>query len=118
MTQPWEGSTGKVCEKICKRFYVISPSRFKSKLTVDGGESIATEEATTFSKTVMEVHVGISVLLCNTEVYEIYNGGILTGADKDIAGFDILMNEVVQVYVLQSLELQTELKREKKGVEN
>jgi hypothetical protein len=42
----------------------------------------------------VEVRRRISVLLGNTEVYEIYSAGIATSADEDIGGLDIPMNEV------------------------
>ena len=55
----------------------------------------------------MAVCRGISVQFGNTEVDEINNGGLLTGANKDITGLDIPMNEAVGVDVLQSTKLPT-----------
>ena len=55
----------------------------------------------------MVVHRGIPVKCHNTEVNNIYGGGLLTSANEDVAGLDIPMNEAVRVDVLQSTKLHT-----------
>ena len=55
----------------------------------------------------MAVCRGIPVQFCNTEVNEVYNGGLLTSANENITGLDITMNEAAGVDVLQLIKLQT-----------
>ena len=55
----------------------------------------------------MAVCRGIPVQFRNTEVDEVYNGGLLTSANENITGLDIMMNEAAGVDVLQSIKLQT-----------
>ena len=47
----------------------------------------------------------IPVQFRNTKVDEIYEGGMLTSANENVAGLDIPMNEAVGVNVLQSTKL-------------
>ena len=55
----------------------------------------------------MAVCRGIPVQFRDTEVDEIYNGGLLTSANENITGLDITMNVAAGMDVLQSIKLQT-----------
>ena len=74
-------------------------------MAVNGCEQKGTNGTTASSMWDVNVHFGVSECLQQTEIDNVYNVSMIIEAHKHVAWFDILVNDVLRVKVLQPSDL-------------
>ena len=74
-------------------------------MTIDRCKDGGSNEAKTHFEWNVCVCIGIPIFFRESEIDEVYNVGMLSETHDDVARFEIAMNEVARMYVLQATEL-------------
>ena len=74
-------------------------------MAVNGCEQKGSNGATASSMWDVNVRFGVSECLRQTEIDNVYNVSMIIEADKHVAWFDISMNDISRVKVLQLSDL-------------
>ena len=74
-------------------------------MTVDRCEGHGSNEAKTFFEWDVQVCIGILVFFRQPKIDDVYNMGAPSNTHNNIARFEITVNEVVRMDVLQATEL-------------
>ena len=74
-------------------------------MTIDRCKGSGSNEAKTCVEWNVRVCIGVPIFFREPEIDEVYSVGVLSGTHNDVARFDIAMNEVARMYVLQATEL-------------
>jgi hypothetical protein len=76
-------------------------------VTIDRCKGGGSNEAKTLVEWNVCVRIGIPKFFREPEIDEVYNIGVLSETHNDVARFEIAVNEVARMYVLQTMELGT-----------
>ncbi len=74
-------------------------------MTIDRCKGSGSNEAKTLVEWNMRVCIGIPKFFREPEINEVYNVGMPSETHNDVARFEIAVNEVARMYVLQAMEL-------------
>ena len=74
-------------------------------MTIDRCKGGASNEAKTCVEWNVRVCIGIPIFFREPEIDEVYNVGLLSETHNDVARFEIAVNKVARMYVLQAMEL-------------
>ena len=74
-------------------------------MAVNGYEQKGSNGTLASSMWDVNVHFGVSECLRQTEIDNVYNVSMIVEANKHVAWFDISMNDILRVKVLQPLDL-------------
>jgi len=101
-TLPREGAAEEVHEDVSERFEVIAASLFNTQMSVDGGVASGTSQVLVLSVGNVKVGLRVPVLLGKTEVDDIDLISALADSHQKVVGFDVTVNEVAGMNVLDA----------------
>jgi hypothetical protein len=92
----------KIYENICKGLQIVATRLFNTLVVVDRDIWRSSSRGTVLFIWDMEVSLGIPVLLCEAEVNNIDLVIMIAYAHQKIGGFDVAMDEVTRVDMLDT----------------
>lgn len=99
---PGEGATAKVEHDVAERLHVVTAGLLDTQVGVDGGIAGGTSKVLVLTVRDVEVRLGVSVLLGETEINYIDLVTTLANAHQEVIGLDISVDEALCVDVLDS----------------
>lgn len=99
---PGERATAEVEHDIAERLHVVTSRLLDTQVSVDGGITGSTGQVLVLSVRNVEVSLGVSVLLGQTEIDNVDLVATLANAHEEVVGLDISVNEGLGMDVLDS----------------
>mmetsp|Transcript_91013 Transcript_91013/g.257707 ORF Transcript_91013/g.257707 Transcript_91013/m.257707 type:complete len:328 (-) Transcript_91013:336-1319(-) len=103
-TLPWKLPTIEVHQHIPYGFQVVPTTLLNAKVRVDGGVAGSACQALVFPVRYVLLRFWVPVLLCQPKVDHIYDVRLLLMADEEVVRFDVPVNEVLGVKILNPKE--------------
>jgi hypothetical protein len=104
-TLPWQKATKKVDENVCEGLHIVPSSELQAQVTINGCEISGSYKAKTIVVWNMYACLGIPELLRQPKINEVHHVGLLADAHNDVGRFEITVNEVARMDILQATEL-------------
>ena len=103
---PGEGTTEEVHQHVSQRFEVVTTRLFYAQVSVDASVTGRASQVLVLPVGDMEVRLGVAVLLGETEVDDVDLVAALANTHQEVVGFDITVDEVTGVDVLNTGNLR------------
>lgn len=101
-TLPWEGATAEVQHNVSKRLHVITAGLLDAQVGVDGGITSSSGQVLVLPIRDVEVGLGVTVFLGQTEIDDIDLVAALADAHEEVIRLDITVDEGLGVDVLDA----------------
>lgn len=97
---PWQGAAQEVHEDITKRLEVVTTGLLDTEMGVDRRVTSSTSEVLVLTVGDVEMCLGVTVLLCETEIDDVDLVAALSDAHQEVVWLDVTVDEVARVDVL------------------
>jgi len=101
-TLPWKRATAEVEHNISKRLHIITTRLLDTQVSVDGGITSSTSQVLVLTVWDVEVSLGVTVLLGQTEIDNVDLVSTLADTHEEVVRLDITVDEGLGVDVLDA----------------
>lgn len=99
---PWEGSAAEVEHNVSERLHIITTRLLDTQMSVNGSITSGTRQVLVLTVRNVEVSLGVTVLLGQTEIDDINLVTTLTNTHEEVIRLDIAVNEGLGVDVFDT----------------
>jgi hypothetical protein len=101
-TLPWESTAKEVHENVGQRFQIVTSGLFNTQVRVDGGVTSSTSQVLVLTIRDVQVSLGVTVLLGETEIDNVDLVATLANTHQEIVRLNVTVDKVARVDVLDT----------------